>query len=183
MDARTQKRLETVRVIRNKKWFTQDVPGPDPWDASVSTRFWRYSVRVWDKALKENYYRGEPADSPRQPCETAVKHHPCYLVRAPLDDALPGQTPSPCSSSAPSRSRVPAPAHAASREGTHSEMAVLSRYAAAARRRLPRTRHPRLSPRQSHGTWCAREGTGRRAGAAKRKTAVCRVSGKHGRHC
>ena len=95
MDARTQKRLETVRVIRNKKWFTEDLPGPDPWDASVSTRFWRYSVRVWDKALKESYYRGEPADSPRQPRETAVKHHPCYLVRAPLDDALPGQTHKP----------------------------------------------------------------------------------------
>ena len=77
MDERTKKRIEDVDYIRAKKYFSEDVQAPDPYDRSVSTRFWKYSLRIWDKELKARYYRGEPPDMPT---------YPCYLVRMPCDE-------------------------------------------------------------------------------------------------
>ena len=75
MDERVSRRIEDVDHIRAKKYFRTDHPAPDPYDRSVSTRFWKHSVRIWAKAMKTQYYRGEQPD---------VHTSPCYLFWVPL---------------------------------------------------------------------------------------------------
>ena len=86
MDARIARRIETVDIIRKKKYFNDGVLGPDPFDRTISTRYWKYTIRCWDKELKASYYRGETVD---------LKNFPCYLLRSPRETSLDdsGSTP------------------------------------------------------------------------------------------
>ena len=95
MDARTSKRIEDLEHIRAKKHFRSELPPPDPYDRSVSTRFWKYSLRCWDKAMQSQYDRGEQPD---------VRSVPCYLLRVPLS---PGTGAHTDESSPPGSDRAP----------------------------------------------------------------------------
>ena len=76
MDERVSRRIEDVDHIQAKTYFRPDHPAPDPYERTISTCLWKYFVRCWDKAMKTQYYRGEPVD---------VQNYPCYLLR-PGDD-------------------------------------------------------------------------------------------------
>ena len=56
---------------------------------AISTRYWKYTIRCWDKELKASYYRGETV---------GLKNFPCYLIRTPRETSLDhgGSTPLEC---------------------------------------------------------------------------------------
>ena len=51
MDARTAKRVAQVDHIKQKRYYRQTPDEPDPL-LGVSTRVWKYTVRMWIRALK-----------------------------------------------------------------------------------------------------------------------------------
>ena len=54
MDARTAKRVAQVDHIKQKRYYRQTPDEPDPL-LGVSTRMWKYTVRMWIRALKASW--------------------------------------------------------------------------------------------------------------------------------
>ena len=53
MDARTQKRVAQITHIKQKAYYEKVHDEPDPFrDREMSTRMWKYTVRVWIQSLK-----------------------------------------------------------------------------------------------------------------------------------
>ena len=53
MDARTQKRVAQIAHIKQKAYYEKVHDEPDPFrDREMSTRMWKYTVRVWIQSLK-----------------------------------------------------------------------------------------------------------------------------------
>ena len=56
MDSRTEKRISQIAHIRQKTYYSKVHEEPDPL-RDMSTRMWKYTVRMWIQALKSTYTR------------------------------------------------------------------------------------------------------------------------------
>ena len=55
MDARTAKRVGDILYVRSQPYFRNDYASlePDPFEANISTRYWKWAVRTWTTALMQ----------------------------------------------------------------------------------------------------------------------------------
>jgi hypothetical protein len=54
MDTRTEKRMAQIKHIQQKKYYSKVHEPPDPF-SEMSTRMWKYTVKMWIQALKATY--------------------------------------------------------------------------------------------------------------------------------
>lgn len=61
MDSRTEKRMAQIAHIRQKQYYSKFLEEPDPF-GHMSTRMWKYTVKMWILALKQTFTKdaGQP---------------------------------------------------------------------------------------------------------------------------
>ena len=64
MDSRTEKRMAQIAHIRQKQYYSTFLEEPDPF-GQMSTRMWKYTVKMWIQAMKSTYTKdaGQPRHS------------------------------------------------------------------------------------------------------------------------
>ena len=58
MDSRTEKRMAQIAHIRQKHYYSKVFEEPDPF-RQMSTRMWKYTVKMWIQALKQTFTKAE----------------------------------------------------------------------------------------------------------------------------
>jgi hypothetical protein len=58
MDSRTEKRMAQIAHIRQKQYYSRVLEEPDPF-REMSTRMWKYTVKMWIRALKQTFTKAE----------------------------------------------------------------------------------------------------------------------------